>query len=186
MSVGCGCNAINKRKCTCGANCGCKDIPLTTCSPCTTPLCPNGDPCPETFSAGCVVYTGDTIADLGIMKGQRLDSIIQLFALLSTNPGCAYPTSPCQSVLGVQSTNITSTTVSLKWLPVVVASGGYQVEYRATTAVSWTLNPIVAQSANPTDLIGGLTANTQYYIRVKSICASTCESLTILITTLTT
>ena len=184
--MGCGCSPINKKKCGCAVDCGCKDLPLLTCMPCTAPLCPNGDPCPETFSAGCVVYTGDTIADLGIMKGQRLDSIIQLFALLATNPGCAYPTSPCQSVLGVQSTNITSTTVALKWLPVLVATGGYQVEYRATTSSTWLLNPVIAQTANPSDLIGGLAASTSYYIQVKSICGTSCTSLTILVTTLAT
>lgn len=181
--MSCGCNSINKKQCSCAVPCGCNDTPLHLCAPCTLPLCPNGDPCPETFSAGCVVYTGDTIVDLGIVKGQRLDSIVQLLALLATNPGCAYPTSPCQSALGLQSTTITATTISLKWFSVLVATGGYQTEYRATTTGTWTLNPIVPQSANPTDLIGGLTAATSYYIRVKSICTSSCYSLTILVTT---
>ena len=180
--MSCGCNKINKRTCSCKTPCGCSDLPLRLCSPCTPTLCGNGDPCAETFSAACVVYTGDTIVDLGIMKGQRLDSIIQLFALIATNPGCAYPTSPCQSVLGVQSTTLTATTIALKWLPVTTATS-YQVEYRATTASSWTLNPVVPQSANPTNLIGGLLPNTSYYIRVKSICTSSCYSLTILVTT---
>lgn len=183
MSFGCGCNKINKKQCSCAVPCGCSDLPLQLCAPCTVPLCGNGDPCPETFSAGCVVYTGDTIVDLGIMKGQRLDSIVQLFALLATNPGCAYPTSPCQSVLGVQSTTLTATTIALKWLPVTTATGGYQVEFRATTTGTWSINPVVAQTANPTDLIGGLLPATSYYIRVKSICSSVCESLTILVTT---
>lgn len=180
---GCGCNQINKRSCSCAVPCGCKDVPIALCSPCTLPLCPNGDPCPETFSAGCVVYTGDTIVDLGILKGQRLDSIIQMFALLATNPGCIYPTSPCRSVLGLASTTLTATTIALKWLPDSTATGGYQVEYRATTSGTWILNPVVAQSSSPIDLIGNLTAATSYYIRVKSICTGACYSLTILVTT---
>lgn len=180
--MNCGCNKINQRKCSCNTNCGCGDLPLQTCAPCTPSLCGNGDPCPETFSAGCVVYTGDTIADLGIMKGQRVDSIIQLFSLLITNPGCAYPTSPCQSVLGLQSTTLSATTIGIKWFPVVAATS-YQTSYRATTTTSWTLNPVVPQSPNPTDLIGGLLPNTSYYIRVNTICGTTCTSLTILVTT---
>ncbi len=181
--MSCGCNQINKKECSCTVNCGCSDTPIQLCSSCTPPVCGNGDPCPETFSAGCVVYTGDTIVDLGIVKGQRLDSIIQLMALLATNPGCAYPTSPCQSVLGLQSTTLSATTISLKWFAVVGATGGYQVEYRATTSSTWLLNPVKAQTANPIDLIGNLTANTAYYIRVKSICTTSCYSLTILVTT---
>lgn len=180
--MGCGCNKINKKQCSCKQDCGCSDLPLRLCAPCTPTLCGNGDPCAETFSAACVVYTGDTIVDLGIMKGQRLDSIIQLFALLATNPGCAYPTAPCQSVLGVQSTTLSATTIGLKWLPAINATS-YQVEYRTTTAVTWTLNPPVTQSPNPSDLIGGLLPNTSYYIRVKSICSTSCYSLTILVTT---
>lgn len=180
--MSCGCNKINQKKCSCATPCGCGDLPFRVCAPCTPPICGNGDPCPETFSAACVVYTGDTIADLGIMKGQRLDSVIQLFALLATNPGCAYPTAPCQSVLGLQSTTLTATTIALKWLPAATAIS-YQVEYRATTSAPWLLNPVVAQSANPIDLIGGLTPATSYYIRVKTICSTTCESLTILVTT---
>ena len=58
---------------TCGHSkpCGCSDQALTTQAPCETGTlaCPTPDPCPETFRAGCVVYTGDTIVDLGLVKG---------------------------------------------------------------------------------------------------------------------
>ncbi len=177
------CPCSNNSKCACAAGCGCSDLPLSTCMPCTPPVCGNGDPCPETFSSGCAVYTGDSIMDLNILKGDRVDTIIQKLALLITNPGCAYPTSPCMSVLGLQSVNITATTASLKWLTVPIATS-YQVEYRATTSVTWLLNPVVLNSANPIDLIGVLLPNTSYFVRVRTICGTSCYSLTILIKTL--
>lgn len=73
--------------------CGCGDQPLTTPPPCNTgtPECPTPDPCPETFCAGCVVYCGDTIVDLGINQGDRMDVITQMLSLYLTNPGCITP-----------------------------------------------------------------------------------------------
>lgn len=184
--MSCGCNKINKKVCSCVVPCGCSDMPLRLCAPCTPTLCGNGDPCAETFSTACVVYTGDTIVDVGIVTGQRLDSIIQLFALLATNPGCIYPTAPCQSVLGLQSTVLSATSIGVKWFPVVNAIS-YQVSYRATTSLTWLVNPVVPASPNPIDSIGPLLPNTSYYIKVNTICGTfSCTSLTILVTTLAT
>jgi hypothetical protein len=130
------------------------------------------------------VYTGNTIVDVGIVQGQRLDSIVQLLALLITNPGCALPTTPCQSVLGLQTTYISATAAGIKWLPVVGATS-YQTSYIPTTGTStWLVNPTVSASANPIDSIGPLLPSTSYYIKVNTICSlGTCTSLTILITT---
>lgn len=183
--MSCGCNKINKRSCTCTTPCGCEDRPKEICSPCVTPPCVNGDTCPETFSAACVVYTGDTVLDSSgnvlINKGDRMDKLIQRVFLMATNSGCAYPTAPCQSVIGVQSGVITAATIALSWQSVVVATS-YQVEYKVAGASSWTLNPAVTVT---NDLIGNLTANTIYNIRVKAICSSgSCESLTIQVKTL--
>lgn len=178
--MGCGCNKINKRKCSCQVPCGCEDKPITTCLPCMTLPCNNGDQCPETFSAGCVVYTGDTIVDLNIQKGDRLDSIIQKMALLATNPGCAYPTSPCQSVLGLQTTSIYASVASLKWFAVSGATG-YQVQYKVFGTSAWSINPV---TTNLYDNIGPLTPNTTYWVNVISFCGSNaCQSLTIQFTT---
>lgn len=80
-------------KCNHNVPCGCDDVGLTTQAACATgtPECPSPDPCPETFCAGCVVYCGDTIVDVGINKGDRMDVIMQRLALFLTNPACITP-----------------------------------------------------------------------------------------------
>jgi hypothetical protein len=80
-------------KCKHNVPCGCGDQPFTTQPSCEngTPECPSPDLCPETFCAGCVVYCGDSIADLGIMQGDRMDKVIQMLTLAITNPGCLIP-----------------------------------------------------------------------------------------------
>ena len=145
--AGCGCNNITKT-CSCKVSCGCQDRPLVTCPPCVTPPCINGDKCAETFSAACIVYTGDPIVDLGINTGDRVDKILQQMALLLTNPGCAYPTSPCLSVMGLQSGVKTTSTIAITWLPLTMALS-YQTQYKLSTATTWLLNPPVT---TPSDL----------------------------------
>lgn len=167
--------------CGCEKPCGCGDDVVTTPLNCTLPECNNPEKCSETFSSDCVIYTGDTIANLGITKGMNMSDIIQLFTLAITNSGCIYPTSPCLSVVGVYTTNVTSTIASIIWNTVVGATG-YQVEYRPIFSASWISNPVV--TTGNIDNIGMLVANTDYYIRIKTICASnTCYSNTILIKT---
>lgn len=80
-------------KCNHNVPCGCDDIGLTTQPSCNigTPECPTPDPCPETFCAGCVVYCGDSIIDVGINKGDRLDVILQRISMFLTNPNCITP-----------------------------------------------------------------------------------------------
>lgn len=181
--AGCGCKTTSS--CTCSTPCGCSDVPKEICAPCVTPPCVNGDTCPETFSAACVVYTGDSILDSNgntlISKGDRVDKIIQQIMLMAINPGCAYPTSSCRSVMGVQSSTITATTIKMGWQAVTGATS-YQVEYKLSTASSWTLNPAVTTLY---DTIGNLTANSTYYIRVKTVCSGgSCTSLTVSVKTL--
>jgi len=89
-------------KCNHKVPCGCGDNALTTQAACGTglPNCPTPDPCPETFCAGCVVYCGEDIVDLGIRNGDRMDTILQLMALNTINPGCAGPRSTSGAILG--------------------------------------------------------------------------------------
>lgn len=170
---------MRTQNCGCNKACGCGDLVLTTPPSCPA-VCTNGDPCPETFEAKCVVYMGDTIANLNITQGMRLDTIIQLLASAVVNPGCIFPTAPCQSAIGFYSTAIGSGTMSFKWLAVAAATG-YQVEYRPVTSPTWIQNPV---TTNLVDSIGGLSANTAYYIRVRTICGvNSCNSLVLLITT---
>jgi hypothetical protein len=155
---------------------------LTTQAPCETgtPECPTPDPCPETFRAACVVYTGDTIVDLGLEKGERLDVILQRLTLMITNPGCVIPSSSCLAVVGLLSSNITSTTVDLTWVPVATAIN-YSVEYKEAASAVWIITPPITE---PEAMLGGLTPDTDYHIRINAICAAgACYSVTIQIKT---
>lgn len=168
--------------------CGCEDQGLTTNTPCAqdTPDCPNPDPCAETFSDQCVVHMPDGIVDIGIVAGERLNVTLQRLALILTNPGCIMPGSTCLSVLNLRSVKITSTTVKVAWNPSDTVDAGYIVEYKEASAMSWTANPMVLPSTNPTDTIGGLLPDTEYDIRVSTLCTmGSCYSVTIRVKTVT-
>lgn len=166
--------------------CGCEDHGLHTPTPCVhdTFECPNPDPCAETFSDCCVVHNGDAIVDIGINQGDRLCDILQVLAIFLTDPGCVTPGSICRSPLSLHSTSITGTTVSVSWVPMGSPSA-LQVEYKLSSALTWTLNPALGPTAT-SDTIGGLTLNSNYDIRVKATCISgTCYSVTIRVKTKT-
>jgi len=176
------CNIISKG-CDCSSPCGCGDHVLST-PPCASnpQACEVPTQCSETFSSGCVLYTGDDIANLDIKKGDSLTKVIQTLLMAVINPGCIFPNSPCKGVVNVGSYVITTTTIKMAWDAVDTATG-YQVQYRLPTAANWTLNPTVTTL---TDTIGGLTSATAYYVRVLTICgANSCYSPVLIITTKT-
>lgn len=168
--------------------CGCGDAGYTTGPSCAqdTPSCPNPDPCPETFSDQCIVHMGDTIFDLDIKKGDRMSDVIQKLVLAIT--GCnALPGAICPPPVGLVSTVITSTAITIAWNPALNATD-YQVEYKETTALSWTLAPSIPAVASPVYTITGLTANTEYMVRVRTLSGvdtGVCPSVTLLIKTKT-
>lgn len=172
------CNTCNKHK----EECGCTKS-LSTSDLCNTlPDCPNPEKCPETFDAGCVVYMGDTIIDLDIKTGDRMDQVLQKLVLALTNPGCVLPNSTCNAVLGLATTSISSTIINLKWL-VAANAISYSVEYRAISSLTWLINPTLAPTITQ-DYISGLTPGTEYYIRVNTICSSgNCYSVTLKVKT---
>lgn len=165
--------------------CGCEDKGLTTQTPCSqnTPDCPDPEQCAETFSGECIVYTGDTIVDADIQYGDRFNEIVQKLTLMILNPGCMTVGATCQSALGVMSIAITTTTASIKWDAVPFATS-YVVEYKKPTDLAWLAMPAVFPTPYPSQAIGGLTPNTDYWVRVRTVCPlGSCYSLTILIRT---
>jgi len=167
--------------------CGCEDQALTTGPVCPqdAPACPRPDPCSETFSTECIVHIGDTIVDLDIRKGDRLDDILQKMVLLLTNNACILPGATCQSPVGLRSIAITNSSIKVEWDATPNATT-YEVEYKLAAAVTWTSNPAVVQALYPQDTIGLLAANSEYHIRVRAICGvnpTTCTSVTILVKT---
>lgn len=163
--------------------CGCNDVALTTKSPCGHPDCPDPEQCAETFSGECIVYTGDTIVDANIQYGDRFNEIVQKLVLMITNPTCIEPGSLCQSAIGLMSTSITSTAVNIKWTAVTGAVS-YSVEYKTAASLTWTVIAGISPVAYPSQAIINLTPNTDYQIRVSTICESgSCYSLTIQVKT---
>jgi hypothetical protein len=182
------------KKCKCDTKyCGCADKAITVSPPCgqDTLYCPAPEQCPETFSAGCVVYTGDTIIDLNIEKGERMDVIMQKLALWITNPNCIDGIDVCQAVVGLRSASISSSMIKIKWEPGYGAAA-YTVEWKLASSLTWDYSSVaLTPSPNPEYLLTGLAANSEYYIRVKNLCtavapnpAEVCYSVTISVTTL--
>lgn len=176
------------KKCKCEKKyCGCADKAIPVAAPCSqdTLSCPSPELCPETFSAGCVVYTGNSIIDLGINQGDRMDVILQRITLWLTNPACIDGTGDCMSPLGLRSTYISQTIAKIAW-NASDNSAGYVVEYKLASDVSWSVYPSISPSISPEFTITGLASGEEYYIRVRSDCTpvppnsgQSCYSVTI-------
>ena len=98
--------------------CGCGDKALTTPPPCNVSGPCAGEKCSELFDQQCIVYTGPELrkeingADFVILKGQRVDALIQktLQALSSTDSE-DFTDAPSN----IQISNITSTGFTVTW-----------------------------------------------------------------------
>ncbi len=69
--------------------CGCEDTSLESGVVCNTEPCENPEPCPETFSAGCVVWTGpDLICNSTVIatEGMRMDQVLETMIALFCGP----------------------------------------------------------------------------------------------------
>lgn len=174
-------------------DCGCADKAIPAAPPCGqgTADCPEPEPCAETFSAECIVWTGDDLPQYGIQKGDRLDDIIQRIALWQLTPGCInpydsqFPNDPpnnCVSVTGLHSTIISASQVKLVWTPSPTAVT-YTVLYKKPSDISWTaVTPNVTSNYFTVLNLDDLTT---YYFKVKTNCASgNCDSLVLELTTL--
>lgn len=174
------------KKCKCEAKyCGCADKAIPVSPPCGqgTAFCPDPEPCPETFSAECIVYTGDSLPQLGISKGDRLDDIIQRFGLWFLNQVCIDPsTATCASVTGLHTTLISTNQVNLSWTAVSNATS-YTIVYSNDNGATW--NQIVPDSVNTFFSVTNLLPDTTYLFKVVTNCGTpgSCESLEIEVTT---
>ncbi|TXG78747.1 hypothetical protein E6Q11_00415 [Candidatus Dojkabacteria bacterium] len=71
--------------------CGCEDQPLTIAPSCSqgTEGCPEQDPCPESFRAECVIWTGpDLICNSTVIatQGDRLPLILERVVAIMCTP----------------------------------------------------------------------------------------------------
>lgn len=185
--------ACNCNKCNTNKNCGCNDSSLTT--PCTYSDCGVGsERCADVQCAECVSYCGTTF-EVGsinnlikIETGERLDSIVQKFALiLSQGLGSCTSDDLHHAPYNVFATDITSSSVRIQWNNISTSTQTFAVEYYDTsvglpwlTAASGLVNTVLYYD------LSTLSASSQYKVRIVSTDsgAATCQSVSIIFDTI--
>ena len=177
----------------CSQSCGCADTALTNA--CTYTDCSVGsERCSDVQCAECVSYCGtsfqigDAAARITITKGERLDSIIQKYAMILSNGLGACTSSDLQhDPYNVYAGVITSSTASVLWDGVWSSSTGLNVYIDTQISPGgWVLQnttPIVTTINNYT--ISNLLASTAYKVKVTDNGNSAnCKPIEILFSTL--
>lgn len=165
--------------------CGCKDGPFTTTpSNCPPDLnCPVPQKCVELTDSACVYLNDYSIVDTGLPENASLAQIIQMFSLWLTNPNCIDPASACQATPYFYPVQVTSTSITVAWLPSPTATS-YQVEWKHISQAVWTQMPVQASPIPNTAVITPLVAGETYFVRVNTFCAvGNCYSVTLRINT---
>jgi len=177
----------------CSEKCGCADTALT--NPCTYTDCSVGsERCEDVQCAACVSYCGtsfqigDTGAQIVITSGERLDSIIQKFAMILSNGLGACTSNDLQhDPYNVYAGTVTSSTAEVLWNGIWSNSTGLNIYYDTQVSPSgWTLansTPIVTTVSNYK--IENLVASTAYKVKVVDAGNSAaCKPIEILFSTL--
>ena len=177
----------------CSVKCSCSDTALTNA--CTYTDCSVGsERCDDIQCAECVSYCGtsfqigDPSALLQITKGERLDSIIQKFAMMISNGLGACTSSDLQhDPYNVYAGVITSSTASVLWNGIWGSSTGINIYIDTQIAPGgWVLQnstPIVTTINNYS--ITNLTASTAYKVKVvDNGNSAACKPIEILFSTL--
>ncbi|HPI54281.1 MAG TPA: M43 family zinc metalloprotease, partial [Chitinophagaceae bacterium] len=145
-----------------GENYGCPTFPHVSCSNGT-----NGD-----MFMNYMDYTDDACMYM-FTAGQKA-RMTALFATggsrvsLLTSNGCQPPVAAaCGAVTGLTATGITTTGATLGWTAVSGATS-YDVQYKLSTATTWTSTT----STTTTLVLSGLTAGSTYNYQVRSVCAA--------------
>lgn len=144
-------------------NYGCPTFPTVSCS-----NGPNGD-----MFMNYMDYSDDACMYM-FTAGQKT-RISSLFAVggsrysLTTSPGCTPGgTVSCGTPSGLNSSNITATGATIGWTAVSGATS-YNVQYKLSTATTWTTLTASVNSA----AISGLTASSTYNVQVQANCNGT-------------
>lgn len=176
--------------------CGCQDSALTT--PCGYTDCSSGNErCEDLQCAECVSYCGTSFQahfgayTLQISSGERLDQILQKFALIFTQGlGACTADNLHHAPFNLYAQNITSSSVDVVWAGTSNLSVGYEIYYDTIVNPSgWTLantSGLIPISMNVYTLTN-LAPNTGYKIKIVSEDSgqNVCDSVEILIETLT-
>jgi hypothetical protein len=185
--------ACNCNKCKPTKNCGCTDTGIVT--PCTYTDCSTGsERCADVQCTECVSYcgtsfqVGSTGTLIKIETGERLDSIIQKFALmLSQGVGACTADNLHHAPYNFYATAITKTTATLLWNGESTLTVGISVYYDTITPTGWVLANAVAVAPGVLKYeLTGLAPTKNYKIKLISTDAgvATCDSVEILVDTL--
>ena len=180
----------------CSSQCGCADTALTNA--CTYTDCSVGsERCDDIQCAECVSYCGtsfqigDAAARVTITKGERLDSIIQKYAMILSNGlGSCTSSDVIHDPYNVYAGVITSSTVNVIWDGIASNSAGFNIYIDTQVApAGWGTpvngaTPIVTTISNYT--ISNLLASTAYKVKIEDAGSGACKPLEILFSTLAT
>ncbi len=181
--------ACNCTKCN-PNNCGCNDSALT--NPCTYTDCSVGsERCEDVQCSECVSYCGTSfqIGSPGeiirIESGERLDSIVQKFALmLSQGIGSCSSYDQLHAPYNLYASDITNTSITLLWDGESSLTTGINVFYDSGSGVvQANVTPIPLGVKTYT--ISGLSPATSYEIYLEANAGgSPCKSVVLLLDTI--
>jgi hypothetical protein len=180
--------ACNCNKCNPAKPCGCSDPAIT--NPCTYTDCSVGsERCVDVQCTECVSYCGTSFQigiDTEIIRietGERLDSIIQKFALmLSQGVGVCTADDVHHAPYNVYAINITANSAMILWNGESTLTTAIEIFYDAGAGYvsAGTVSPAVLQFS-----LTGLITATDYKVKLQSTDGvGTCDSVEILFTTL--
>jgi hypothetical protein len=86
---------------------------------------------------------------------------------LTTSPGCNAPSTSCGTPASLASSAITTTGATISWAAVSGATS-YNVQYKLSTATTWT----TTTSTTTSKALTGLTAGSTYNYQIQAVCAS--------------
>jgi len=185
--------ACNCNKCNTNKNCGCNDSALST--PCTYSDCGIGsERCEDIQCAECVSYCGTTF-EVGttnnlikIESGERLDSIIQKFALMiSQGVGSCTSDDVHHAPYNIFATGITNSSAIIQWNNISTATQTFSVEYYdVSIGLPWLTATTGLVNTVSSYTLSTLAAATTYKVRIVSTdsFSATCTSVMITFSTL--
>lgn len=160
-------------------NCGCADVGLTTNPPCAqnTVACPTPNPCGETFSSDCIIYTNvglvfkdAVVVPANIPVSEAIQILFDLIQNTTNVHGLVYLHAPA----------VTMTSINLAWNLIDGETTGYNVYIRPAGLGPYTL---ITTVTTPYTTVTGLTTATAYEFYVEGI-STAIQSLVVNITTL--
>lgn len=179
--------------CDCNTNCNCNDTTITT--PCSYTNCePGNERCVSITCTECVSYCGTSFQVenngnlLKVASGERLDSILQKFAIAIANGfGECVADNVHHAPYNIYASNVTKTSAVIIWTDESSETVSLSIQYDTV------INPSGWLPATDPDLSSGvftytinnLTPGTEYKVKIvsKDSNLNVCESVQILIKT---